>query len=49
MSVSPRPALPTLECPACGTVVMSPTLTTSEMLDRHLTYCRWEPEGFTAP
>ena len=41
-----RPAvLVAVRCPACGLDVVSPSLTPSEILDRHLRYCTWEPEG----
>jgi len=43
---SHRPAvLVAVGCPACGLDVVSPSLTPSEILDRHFRYCAWEPEG----
>ncbi|MHB1853725.1 MAG: hypothetical protein ACYCSJ_00235 [Acidimicrobiales bacterium] len=39
------PVLVTVGCPACGLDVVSPSLSQSEILDRHFRYCSWEPEG----
>lgn len=39
-----RRELARVACPACGTEVLSPSLSPSEILYRHLRSCRWEPE-----
>jgi hypothetical protein len=39
------PGITAVTCPACGVEVISPSLDTAGILDRHFRHCRWEPEG----